>query len=155
MENYRPIAILPAFSKVYETVVLKKLICHLESNCSLHHLQFGSRKGKSAIDAIHELVSKVGTAFDGSEFITALFCDLAKAFDCVQHKILLHKLRFYGVRGSALRWFESYLSNRKQKVTLDNGISSSKYERVEIGVPQGSILGPLLFLIYPQMSTHL
>ena len=78
--------------------------------------------------------------------VVGLFLDLSKAFDCIDHCILIKKLRFYGIRGSALKWFESYLSNRKQYVSIDN--FNSQYKDISVGVPQGSNLGPLLFLIY-------
>ena len=112
----------------------------------LFHNQFGFRHGHSTSSAILELIHKVTQAIEKKEFTLSVFIDLSKAFDMIDHSILLHKLRYYGIRGISLKWFESYLNNRQQ-FTVINGIES-KYNAVRCGVPQGSILGPLLFLIY-------
>jgi hypothetical protein len=146
-DNLRPISLLPTFSKVFERVVFNRLYTHLERNEILSPSQFGFRRGKCTADAIYELVDTVSSALDGSRFAVGAFCDLSKAFDCVDLGILVEKLRFYGVESTALAWLKSFLTDRVQKVVV-GGCAESSYEPILSGVPQGSILGPLLFLVY-------
>ena len=108
--------------------------------------QYGFRKHHSTALALIHLYDKLSSAIDNKKFTIRVFIDLSKAFDTVNHEILLAKLHHYGVRGTSLKWFESYLSDREQFVNY-NGYSSS-HKKVKCEVPQGSILGPLLFLIY-------
>ena len=100
----------------------------------------------STINAITEFTSHILSSFDKHEYSLSVFLDLSKAFDTIDHNILLRKLNYYGVRGVALDWFRSYLSDRKQFVTFKD--TNSNIRRVDCGVPQGSVLGPLLFIIY-------
>ena len=118
----------------------------LENTNSLYGLQFGFRKKYSTNHALLSIVEEIRKNLDNKTFSCGVFVDLEKAFDTVNHKILLKKLEFYGVRGVANNWFSSYLANRKQMVCLQ-GASSQPLD-ITCGVPQGSILGPLLFLVY-------
>ena len=144
--NYRPISLLPTLSKILEKVVYKRLYKFLLQNNILFNSQYGFRSGHSTSDAVAELVSSILFGFDNKEMTLAVFLDLSKAFDTVDHKILLDKLERYGIRGTALDWFRSYLSDRKQFVQYKTARSSAS--DIEYGVPQGSVLGPLLFIIY-------
>ena len=144
--NYRPISLLPLFSKLFEKVIAKRLRSYFEANNILTYHQFGFRKSHSTELAVTNLYDALLKNLDQKDITCAIFLDLAKAFDSVDHRILLRKLEKYGVRGIPLEFFKSYLSNRWQYVKL-NG-KCSDLERIDIGIPQGSILGPLLFLLY-------
>ena len=146
VSNYRPVSVLPMFSKIYERIMYNRLIDYLNKYDILCKNQFGFRNKYSTYMALILLMDKVTEAIDRGEYVLGIFIDFSKAFDTIDHKILLDKLYFYGIRGLSLNWFTSYLSNRKQQVKYNNIISSQK--DVICGVPQGSILGPLLFLIY-------
>ena len=151
ISNYRPISILTAFSKVFEKLIFNRLYNHLENNGILAHEQFGFRTQHSSEQAAFCLINSILRAVNNKQIVGGMFCELQKAFDCVKHKILLDKLQFYGIHGKFKTLIESYLTNRYQKVTLnktDYNINSSKWVRLSCGVPQGSIAGPLLFLIY-------
>ena len=144
--NYRPISILPIFSKVIEKLMYKKLLSFVYKNKILYPLQYGFQEGKSTELAINALLNKITESLDNKMRTYCVFLDFAKACDTVNHKILLKKLEYYGIRGTSLQWFESYLTNRKQCVKI--GDTHSQTDTIKCGVPQGSILGPLLFLIY-------
>lgn len=144
--NYRPISILPTLSKIFEKLILQQLLSHFNNNNIMSSKQFGFTKGRSTTDAGVELISIVFQAWEESQDAIGVFCDLSKAFDCVSHEILIAKLQHYGITGFALNLLESYLNGRVQRVDV-NGSRSSGSD-VSIGVPQGSILGPFLFLVY-------
>ncbi len=146
MDNYRPISLLNNFSKIFEKIMHKRLVDYLEGRGLLSESQFGFGKSHSTIHPIILAQNFISEALNRKQHVIGIFCDLRKAFDCVDHKILLKKLYNLGVRGVELDWFRSYLSNRKQFVAIGNSCSSML--DITIGVPQGSILGPLLFLIY-------
>lgn len=144
--NYRPISVLPVFSKVLEKVIYKRMYSHLESQNIFYKHQYGFRKKHSSYMALMQLIDHVLTAKDKGEYSLGIFLDLSKAFDTVNYNILLKKLEHYGFHGNTLKWLHSYVHNRQQYVSV-NGTVSHKTS-VITGVPQGSILGPLLFLIY-------
>ena len=144
--NFRPISTLSAFTQILEKLVYKQLINYIEKYSILCQFQFGFRKGRSTEQAIAEITDNLKKAIDNNLFTCGVFLDFAKAFDTVNHNILLTKMEKYGIRGLPLQWFTNYLTNRQQYVSMD-GTESSK-QKVVCGIPQGSSLGPLLFLIY-------
>ena len=145
-ENYRPITLLSNISKLFEKVMYSRIDNFLKSSNFLYEHQFGFRKHHSTNHALVSIVEQIRSSLDKKMYSCGVFVDLEKAFDTVNHDILLAKLEHIGIRGVAKKWFESYLSERFQSVTI-GGVSSSRLP-ITCGVPQGSILGPLLFLIY-------
>ena len=144
--NYRPISLLSTFSKILEKIVYNRLFTYLEANSLLSPHQFGFRPNHSTAHAMTLLLNKISQSINSKKHTLIIFCDLQKAFDTCNHNILLKKLSLLGISGNTLLWFKNYLTNRKQFVSIDN-FESSLLD-ILTGVPQGSILGPLLFLIY-------
>ena len=144
--NYRPISLLSNIDKILERLMYNRLYNFLEKKEIIFSLQFGFQQKYSTTHALIHLTDKIRTEIDKGNYVCGIFVDFQKAFDTVDHHILLKKLEYYGVREISNKWFASYLSNRKQFVSI-NGYKSNLAD-VKCGVPQGSILGPLLFLIY-------
>ena len=144
--NYRPVSVLPCLSKILERIVYNRTYDFLTKNEILYKQQYGFRSNHSTYMAVHDFVNNISDAIDKDKHTIGIFMDLSKAFDTIDHNILLNKLYHYGLRGISYDWFKNYLSNRKQFVTY-NSCKSPK-ESVSCGVPQGSILGPLLFILY-------
>lgn len=117
-DNYRPVSVLPGLSKVFEKVMYDQLGAFLNLNKVICKNQYGFRSGKSTVDAAAELIKYISEGLDGSQSTAGIFCDLSKAFDCVNHILLFEKLNHYGISGRALDWFRSYLTNRKQRVVI-------------------------------------
>ena len=146
LNNYRPISLLPVLSKVFEKVVYCQLYDYFVLHNIFYRSQHGFKKLHSTETAILEFIDRLYKILDSGETPLAIFLYLSKAFDTLDHNILLHKLKYYGISGTPLNWFRSYLTNRSQYVQIDD--HSSKPLPITTGVPQGSILGPLLFIIY-------
>ena len=147
MSNYRPISILPVLSKILEKIIYKRLADFFTVNNVLNEAQFGFRQSHSTIQAVQTAVNSIVNTMNTSSYCMGIFIDFSKAFDTIRHDILLHKLKHYGIRGLAYDQISDYLSNRKQFVIYDAKTCSDLLP-VSIGVPQGSVLGPLFFIIY-------
>lgn len=145
-DNYRQISILPIVSKVLEKIIFNQIITFIDEHNVLYKHQYGFRKKHDTTGAIMGLVNYILDSIENKRLCFSLFTDLTKAFDCVSHGLLLQKLELYGVRGLAHQLLKSYLSDRKQRVYCGEEVSEE--ERVTRGVPQGSILGPMLFILF-------
>ena len=150
VSNYRPISLLSAVGKVMEKVIHKHMFNFLKDHEVLTRLQSGFVPGDSTANQLIDIYNTFCKALDDGKEVRAVFCDISKAFDRVWHKGLLFKLKQAGIGSTLLQWIASYLLNRKQRVLIPGG--SSDWLPIGAGVPQGSILGPLLFLIYRQTS---
>lgn len=146
VKNYRPISVLPVLSKLLERVVTARITDHFVSNNLLTEFQFGFRQKHTVENAIHKILTDIYSDFNNGEYGLGVFVDLSKAFDTLDRVILLEKLEFYGVKDVELRWVQSYFFARQQYVVFEEGKSS--ISNVNCGVPQGSIIGPLMFIIY-------
>lgn len=144
--NYRPISVIPVVAKVFERIIYDQLYVHLTRYNLLSKHQFGFRSSHSTVTALLEATDSWALNIDRGLINAVVFLDLKKAFDTVGHEILLSKLRSYGIGGLALRLLRSYLVDRTQICQIDCSKSTPKF--LNCGVPQGTILGPLLFLLY-------
>ena len=146
MKNFRPISILPILSKIFEKIMHKRLYNFFIKFGLLYSNQFGFLKNKSTVDAIIRFTDECYDVMNDNKSLISIYLDFSKAFDTIDHDLLCKKLHAYGIRGFANNWFISYLSCRKQFVQIDSN-KSTCLELIS-GVPQGSVLGPLLFIIY-------
>ena len=146
IQNYRPISVLPFFSKIFEKIIYNKLLEFINANNILYEKQFGFRQGHATSHAIMTLVEKVTKALDTGKIVVGVYLDIRKAFDSISTSILLDKLYKIGIRGNLYCLLQSYLSSRTQYVVYNECNSST--QSIEYGVPQGSILGPLLFILF-------
>ena len=144
--NYRPVSLLACLSKISEKIVFIRLYNFLLDINFLNPFQSGFRPGDSTVNQLILITSKIYEALEQGKEVRMVFLDISKAFDKVWHKGLLYKLERLGVRDPLLKWFKTYLTGRKQRVIIDG--QSSDWREITAGVPQGSVLGPLLFLIY-------
>ena len=146
VNNYRPISVIPIVAKVFERIVYEQLYAYLEEHDILCQNQSGFRANHSTVTALLEATDSWAYNIDNGKINGVIFLDLKKAFDTVDHQILLSKLSYYGIHGKSFKWFQSYLENCTQKCSVNGSLSNSC--SLTCGVPQGTILGPLLFLLY-------
>ena len=144
--NFRPISLLPVYSKIFEKCLAERLLNFLKLTSIISPQQFGFQKKKSTSDALLNFVEDIYESLNERENSLSIFVDLKKAFDLVDHKILLNKLEKYGIRGLPLTWFRNYLTDRYQCVKI--GSSKSEFLPITLGVPQGSVIAPLAFILF-------
>ena len=153
VSNYRPISLLCTVGKVLEQIVHKHLFNFIRDNNILTTLQPGFVPGDSTVNQLVDIYKTFCHSLDQGKEVRAVFCDISKAFDRVWHRVLLYKLESAGISGFLLSWFKDYLNDRKQRVVLPG--SASSWAFIKAGVPQGSNLGPLLFLLYILMILYM
>ena len=157
LDNYRPISLLPSFSKILERVMCDRIMEFLLAHDILNDVQHAYLKGRSTQTAMFRFTEEILKALERGVIPLGLFLDLSKAYDTLNYNILIQKLELYGIKETALRWIISYLSGRQQKVIMGKGsrrVSSDQTE-IGLGVPQGSVIGPLLFIVYINDITEL
>lgn len=150
LESYRPISLLSSFSKIFEKAMCIRLVNFLTSQGLISDCQHGFLSGRSVTTAIFDFVDEIVDSFEKKRIALGAFLDLSKAFDCLDYEILFEKLERYGIRGPALQWIQSYLHGRKQMVLIekDGRKNISNTLNISMGIPQGSVIGPILFVIY-------
>ena len=146
LTNHRPVSLLWCFSKIFERIMYNRAFNDLHDNNFLFQKQFGFTKGYSTDHALIKLMDSMYDSFNQNKYPLAGFIDLSKAFDTADHNILIDKLNLHGIKNNSLKWFSSYSSNRKQFIQA-RAIKTSSIDFI-CAVPQGSILGPLLLIIY-------
>jgi hypothetical protein len=144
ISNFRPISLLPSFSKIFEMIIYKRFMNHLITNNILSNSQFGFRKHISTTSATYKLTNDILMALNNKRKSGGIFSDLEKAFACVNLNILLAKMKYYCITGVMYSLIQSYLRNRHQRVRFNNRVSD--WDKINVGILQGSIMGPLLFL---------
>ena len=147
ISNYRSISVLPCFSKMLERITYNRLYKYQTNEKLLYSKQFGFQTGLSTEHAIVKLVDQIYKSFEKDHYTLGVFIDLSKAFDTVYHTILIRKLKMCGIKGINLAWFHSYLTNSIQYISITLDLETDT-KNICCGIPQGSILGPLLFLLY-------
>ena len=145
-KNYRPVALLPILSKILEKAVFIQIVEYLDQNKLLHHNHHGSRSGFNTATALIQMYDQWTQEVDDGKMVGTMMIDLSAAFDMVDHPLLLEKLRLFGLEEEVIQWFQSYLTGRSQSVFIDGCLSPPL--DIECGVPQGSILGPLMYIIF-------
>lgn len=153
IEEFRPINTLPCIEKLIEKIAYEQLVNYVNENNYLPEVQSGFRKAHSCETSINYVLADWKEAMESNKITVAVFLDFKRAFETLDRNILLEKLKAYGIHGSAIKWFQSYLEGRKQVVKFNGVISDS--EDVEIGVPQGAIMGTLLFTMYAVLKNEL
>ena len=151
MSNFRPISLLISFSKILEKVIYNRINAHIILKKIVVYEQYGFRSSISTENEYFTQLHEIISALNNKHTVGGVFCDLSKAFDCVNHRILLSKLEFYGIKGTFGALIMSYLTERYQRVAIKDQTNTTNYSNwklVRHGVPQGSIFGPLLFLLY-------
>jgi hypothetical protein len=146
VSNYRPISLVSNISKIYEKIIKKQLDEFIEQHGLIHKNQFGFRRGMATEDAIAKVTSAIMSHIDEGAKCVGVFIDLRKAFDSVSHEKLISRLKSIGMRGRVLSWFDSYLENRPQMVRVNKKLSDA--ETTKYGIPQGTVIGPVLFTLY-------
>ena len=146
--NYRPISLLPILSKIFEKIIFESLYSYYIKNNLLVNCQSGFIKGDSCVSQLHSITHTIHKNLDSNPSLVTkgIFLDMSKAFDKVWHEGLIYKLRSYGVQSKLIYLLKDYLSNRKQRVIISG--TSSSWKPIKSGVPLGSVLGPLLFLVF-------
>lgn len=154
MDNYRPVTVCSSFSKLFEYCFLDRMMMFVYENNIINEHQFGFQSGKSTGNAMHALYNEIVHFMEVGESPVGVFCDLSRAFDCVNQDLLLDKLLSYGFKDGAFQWIESFIKGREHYVSIDHVRSGSRVRinseciSAQMGVPQGSVLGPVLFILY-------
>ena len=144
--NYRPISVISYFAKIMEKIIYRQLFTYISNHNFISPAQSAFLKNHSTITSLLHTTSNWNNAIDKGHVSLVCFFDISKCFDCINHSLLLDKLTIYGILNTENRWFRSYLTGRTQATRFNNTLS--KFETISIGVPQGSVLGPLLFLLF-------